>query len=70
MNSIFRVIGLRIAKRRKELKYSQEYLAELTGVHRNFIGYVERAEKRISIERLYKIAKALNIPLEKIFQGL
>ena len=32
MNSIFRVIGLRIAKRRKELKYSQEYLAELTGV--------------------------------------
>lgn len=69
MNNIFITIGLRIAKRRRELNYSQEYLAEITGLHRTHIGFIERGEKRVSIEKLQKLACKLNISLEEIFRG-
>lgn len=69
MNNIFITIGLRIAKRRRELNYSQEYLAEMVGLHRTYIGFIERAEKHVSIENLQKIACKLNITLEEIFKG-
>lgn len=68
MNNIFITIGLRIAKRRRELNYSQEYLAEIAGLHRTHIGFIERGEKRVSIENLQKIACKLNITLEELFK--
>lgn len=68
MNVLFQTIGKRIMLRRRELGYSQEYLAELTNLHRNYIGNIERGEKHISIETLDNVAKALNIKLEDIFK--
>ncbi len=41
-----KIIGKRILERRKELGLSQEQLAERAKLHRNYIGYVERAEKK------------------------
>lgn len=69
MNDIFSVIGLRIAKKRKELNYSQEALAERAGMHRNYIGYIERAEKRVTITGLLRITMALDMTLEELFRG-
>ena len=45
------------------LRLSQEELAERAGVHRTYIGMIERAEKNITLENIEKIAKALEIPL-------
>lgn len=70
MNNIFVIIGFRIAARRKELKLSQEELAEIVGLHRNYIGYIERGEKRASIDNIQQIATALNLTLEKLFKDL
>ncbi len=53
-----------IARRRN--KISQEKLAELTGVSRNFIGMVERGENIPSIYILYKIAHSLNLKLNEL----
>ena len=69
MNVLFQTIGKRIMLRRHELGYSQEYLAELTNLHRNYIGNIERGEKHISIETLDNVAKALRMKLEDIFRG-
>ncbi|TXJ01181.1 MAG: XRE family transcriptional regulator [Neisseriales bacterium] len=55
-----------IRKRRAELKISQDELAYLAGVHRAYIGSVERAEKNITIGSIYKIAKALNITINEL----
>ena len=46
---------------RNKCVYSQEYLAELAGLHRTYISAVERERRNISIENIQHIAEALNI---------
>ena len=53
--------GQNVQEKRKSLKLSQEQLAELAGVHRTYIGMIERAEKNITLCNIEKIAKALNV---------
>ena len=55
---ILLLFGHNVQKYRKELGLSQERLAELAGVHRTYIGMVERAEKNITLCNIEKIAKA------------
>lgn len=66
--SLLRIIGIRITKRRIKLGFSQEKLAELSKVHRTYIGCVERAEKSVTVKVLHKISKALEYPLEQLFK--
>lgn len=42
---------------------SQEKLAALAGLHPNYIGSIERAERNISIDNIEKIAEALAVPV-------
>jgi len=46
---------------------SQEELANRAGVHRTYIGMIERAEKNITLENIEKIAKALGAPVKELF---
>lgn len=61
--------GNRIREERKKQKLSQEQLAIKAGVHRTYIGMVERAEKNITLLNIEKIAKALNIKIIELFGG-
>jgi transcriptional regulator with XRE-family HTH domain len=70
MRNIRKIIGRRIARDRKRQELSQEKLAELSGLHHNYIGAVERGDVNPGIENIYKISKALNIKLEILFKGL
>lgn len=45
---------------------SQEKLAELAGLHRTYIGSIERAEKIPSLVTIVKISKALNINISNL----
>jgi transcriptional regulator with XRE-family HTH domain len=49
---------------------SQERLGELSGLHRNYVGAVERAERTPSIVNADKIAKALGTSLASMFAEL
>lgn len=68
MSELFKTIDKRISIRRNKLGYSQEYLAELTNLHRNYIGNIERAEKHASVKILQTISKALGLTLEELFK--
>lgn len=57
---IYRVLGERIRTEREKAELSQEKLAEKADLNRNYIGEIERAEKKITLETLWKIAKVLN----------
>lgn len=58
--------GDKVRKSRLALGLSQEELASRAGVHRTYVGMIERAEKNITLENIQKIAKALDIPLDKL----
>ena len=50
--------GIIIKNERRKAGLSQEKLAEKTGMHRTYVGMVERGEKNITIANIEKIAKA------------
>lgn len=54
-------IGLRVREHRTAMKLTQARLAERCGLHRTFIGSVERGERNVAILSLKKIAAALRI---------
>lgn len=58
--------GHKVQEIRKARNLSQEQLAELAGVHRTYIGMIERAEKNITLCNIEKIAKALNIEIKEL----
>lgn len=58
--------GERVREERLKKGLSQETLAEKAGVHRTYIGMIERAEKNITLINIEKIAKALEIPLNEL----
>ncbi|HRI28172.1 MAG TPA: helix-turn-helix transcriptional regulator [Chitinophagales bacterium] len=59
-------LGLRLRDLRMQHGLSQEELAYKAGVHRTYIGMVERAEKNVTITSLNKIAEALNTDIKNL----
>lgn len=57
--NIKKVFGLTIRRLRTDLGLSQEELAELTGLHRTYIGSVERGERNVSLENIVALSKGL-----------
>lgn len=53
--------GRRVREERDKKGISQERLGQLAGVHRTYIGMIERAEKNITLTNMQKIAKALGM---------
>jgi transcriptional regulator with XRE-family HTH domain len=60
--------GNKVRSEREKRGYSQEAFAELVGVHRTYIGMIERAEKNITLKSIEKIAKALDISVSKLLR--
>lgn len=58
--------GERVREERHKLGLSQEELASRAGVHRTYIGMIERAEKNITLENIEKIAKALKLNIKDL----
>lgn len=64
------VLGKNVRQIRLDNKLSQEKLAEITGLHRTYIGGIERGERNVSVLNLVKISKALDIPLSQLLDGV
>jgi transcriptional regulator with XRE-family HTH domain len=61
-----RFLGQRLRALRKQRSLSQERLGRKAGLSGKFIGEVERGEKSISVDSLYHVAVALEVPLRHL----
>jgi transcriptional regulator with XRE-family HTH domain len=67
-NDMTVALGRQIRTERFLRGFSQEQLAETAGLHRTFIGVVERGEKNITVSNCSKIANALDIRLSELIR--
>jgi transcriptional regulator with XRE-family HTH domain len=66
-DEILRLFGERLRELRTERNLSQERLAELAGLDRNYIGQIERAERNVALVNIVRIAKALEVDAGELF---
>jgi transcriptional regulator with XRE-family HTH domain len=57
------LLARRIRILRATRGWSQETLAELSGLHRSYISGIERAQRNVSLDNIEKIAHAFEVPL-------
>ncbi len=67
MKKIEKQFGSRVRELRLKTGLSQEELAFKVGVHRTYLGGIERGERNPSLKNIAAIAKALDITLSELF---
>jgi transcriptional regulator with XRE-family HTH domain len=65
---IRKTFGKRVRNLRKSKGYSQESFADAAGLHRTYIGSIERGEQNVSLDNIERIAKALKIQITELFE--
>ena len=60
-------VGRHVRELRQQRGISQEDLAARAGLHRNYVGSVERGERDIGITAIWRIARALGVSLAEFF---
>ena len=57
--SLVKALGRVIRERRSSLGYSQEAFADVVGLHRTYMGAIERGEQNVTLRNLCRIAVSL-----------
>jgi transcriptional regulator with XRE-family HTH domain len=64
-----KVLGKNIQALRQKKQLSQESLGDLCGLHRTFVGSVERAERNVSLSTLVSLAIGLESTVPKLLSS-
>ena len=67
-SSARRIFAENLRKARLAKKLSQEDLAELSGLHRTYVGSVERAERNVSIDNMERLSAAVSVSLPDLLK--
>lgn len=58
--------GLKVREQRKLKNITQEKLALLCNIDRSYMGRIERGEVNVTLEKIYELAKALDVPVKNL----
>jgi transcriptional regulator with XRE-family HTH domain len=64
------LFGKSLRKLRMKRRLSQEKLAELCGLHTNYIGRIERGQQNISLINIEKLARGLRVKPMELFRRI
>ena len=67
---MLKALGLRIRELRLQQGYSQESFADHCGVHRTFMGTIERGESNLSFSNLVKVANGQKLTLSQLLSEI
>jgi transcriptional regulator with XRE-family HTH domain len=70
MDELQSELGVRIRRLREKRGFTQESFADACGLHRNFMGSVERGRQNLTLKSLRIIATGLGITMSKLLSGL
>ena len=62
--------GDRVRVLRKKIGLSQEQFGFKVGLHRTYVGSIERGEQNVSLDNIIKLAKAFKIKLTDLFKSI
>jgi transcriptional regulator with XRE-family HTH domain len=64
------IFGQNVRRYRVELSMSQEGLADVCGLHRTYVGGIERGERNVSLLNIVVLARALRKPVSRLLAGI
>ena len=67
-SSARRIFAENLRKARLAKRFSQEDLAEVSGLHRTYVGSVERAERNISIDNMERLSAAVGVSMPDLLK--
>lgn len=70
VNPQLKKFGDRVRMLRKAKNLSQEQLAERSGLHRNYIGGIERGERNVALLNILRLAKALGVTPSELMKEM
>ena len=65
-----KTLGETVRRLREHEGISQEELADRCGLHRTYVGSVERGERNVSLANIVRLAKALNVAPSSLLEGM
>ena len=68
MKTIRNKFGENVRELRRARGLSQEELAFRAGIHRNYLGGIERGERNLALDNISAIAKALGVDLSELLR--
>ena len=66
--NLYQQFGLNVVYYRKKKRLSQTQLAELVDIHRTYVSSIELGKVSVSFDVLFKLAEALDVPPNKLFE--